>query len=153
MTQDQKIIRAKVGILELAGQLGNMSQACKMRVYSRDSFCRFEAVYDKGSELALREISRRRPILKNRVPPGIEPAVVEMAVMEMAIEQSAWGPDAGLGGAEAARPVDLAGWGTLRLAAPRPERNEAAPQGARSQGGTGRHAADREAITLQPLSI
>jgi hypothetical protein len=30
MTKDQKIIRAKVGVLELAKQLGNVSQACKM---------------------------------------------------------------------------------------------------------------------------
>ncbi|HYZ34647.1 MAG TPA: helix-turn-helix domain-containing protein, partial [Crenalkalicoccus sp.] len=37
MTQEQKIIRAKVGLLELARQLGNVSQACKMLGYSRDS--------------------------------------------------------------------------------------------------------------------
>jgi len=30
MTQEQKIIRVKVGLLELAKQLGNVSQACKM---------------------------------------------------------------------------------------------------------------------------
>jgi hypothetical protein len=40
MTQEQKIIRAKVGLLELAKQLGNVSQACKMMGYSRDSFYR-----------------------------------------------------------------------------------------------------------------
>ena len=34
----QKVIRAKVGVLELAKQLGNVSQACKMMGYSRDSF-------------------------------------------------------------------------------------------------------------------
>ena len=42
MTQEQKIIRAKVGLLELARQLGNVSQACKMMGYSRDSFYRFK---------------------------------------------------------------------------------------------------------------
>ncbi len=31
MTQGQKIIRTKVGLLELAKQLGNVSQACKMK--------------------------------------------------------------------------------------------------------------------------
>ena len=35
MTTEQNIIKAKVGLLELAKQLGNVSQACKMMGYSR----------------------------------------------------------------------------------------------------------------------
>jgi transposase InsO family protein len=87
MNTEVKLIKNKVGLLKLAEELDNVSHACKIMGYSRDTFYRLKDMYDTGGEIALKEISRRKPIVMNRVAPYVEEAVIKMAIDNPALGQ------------------------------------------------------------------
>jgi transposase len=80
LQSNQKIIRHKVGLLNLAEELGNVSKACQMMGLSRDTFYRYRDAVEEGGVEALLEKPRRGPNLKNRVDEETENAVVDYAV-------------------------------------------------------------------------
>ena len=81
---NKSIIKHKVGLLNLAEELGNVSQACRIMGLSRDTFYRYKAAVDEGGLDALISKDRRQPNLKNRVDEQTEEAVVAYAVEEPA---------------------------------------------------------------------
>lgn len=87
MNNESKLIKSKLGLLRLAEELGNVSQACHIVGYSRDSFYRIKRLFDTGGEMALKEVSRRKPIHANRVEAHIEERVVKIAIDNPALGQ------------------------------------------------------------------
>jgi len=87
MTTDEKLIKNKLGLLELASYLKNVSEACRVMGCSRDTFYRFKNAYEEGGIEALKEKTRRKPNRKNRVAPEVEEAVVELALENPSLGQ------------------------------------------------------------------
>jgi transposase InsO family protein len=87
MTTAEKVIKNKMGLINLAERLGNVSEACKIMGFSRDSYYRFKELYDEQGPEGLRELSRSKPNPKNRVAPEIEEAVLSIAFENPALGQ------------------------------------------------------------------
>ena len=79
MTIQEKFIKNKLGLLELASYLKDVSEACRVMGYSRDTFYRVRNAYEEGGLEGLKEKNRRVPNLKNRIPDDVEEAIVELA--------------------------------------------------------------------------
>ena len=69
------VIKHKIGLLNLAEELGNVSKACRIMGLSRDTFYRYQNAVEQGGVEALIDQSRRKPNLKNRVDEQTETAV------------------------------------------------------------------------------
>lgn len=77
---NNSIIKHKVGLLNLAEELQNVSKACKVMGVSRDTFYRYQEMAEQGGVDALINRSRRVPNLKNRVDEATEDAVIKYAI-------------------------------------------------------------------------
>ncbi len=83
----QNVIKHKVGLLNLAAELGNVSRACKVMGFSRDTFYRYQAAVAEGGVDALIDANRRKPNPKNRVEEATEAAVAAFALEQPAFGQ------------------------------------------------------------------
>ena len=83
----QGVIKHKVGLLNLAAELGNVSRACKVMGFSRDTFYRYQAAVAEGGLEALIEANRRKPNPKNRVDQATEDAVLAFSLEQPAFGQ------------------------------------------------------------------
>jgi len=81
---NERIVKHKIGLLNLAEELSNVSRACKIMGLSRDTFYRYKAAVEDGGFEALVDKSRRQPNIKNRVEETTEAAVVAYAVEQPA---------------------------------------------------------------------
>lgn len=77
---NQSIIKHKMGLLNLAQELENVSQACRLMGVSRDTFYRVKEARETGGMEALLHKNRRQPNLKNRIDESIERAILEYAL-------------------------------------------------------------------------
>lgn len=77
---DQSIIKHKMGLLNLAEELRNVSQACRVMGVSRDTFYRVKEAKESGGLEALLHKDRRRANPKNRVDEAVEQAIIAFAV-------------------------------------------------------------------------
>ncbi len=75
---NQNVIKHKTGLLNFAAELGNISKACRMMGFSRDTFYRYQAARDAGGLETLFEVSRQKPDLKNRGDEQTENAFVNL---------------------------------------------------------------------------
>ena len=84
LNTNERVIKHKVGLLDLAEELGDVSKACLVMGLSRDTFYRYQAAVEESGVEALLDWSRRKPNRKNRSDERVERAVVDDALEQPA---------------------------------------------------------------------
>lgn len=87
MTAQERIVKNKMSLLELAEYLQNVSEACKIHGVSRQHFYDIKKAYEEQGLEGLKDKTRRKPCIKNRVAPEIEEAVIRFAYEKPAYGQ------------------------------------------------------------------
>ena len=81
LNTNERIIKHKVGLLNLAEELGNVSKACQIMGLSRDTFYRYKDAVEDGGVEALLDTDRRKPNPKNRVLAHTAPSRCDFFMM------------------------------------------------------------------------
>ncbi|MBY5921525.1 helix-turn-helix domain-containing protein [Ferrimonas balearica] len=80
MSKKDAEIRSKLALLQLVEELGSVSKACEIMGYSRDSYYRFKKQFDEAGPQGLKNLSKKRSVMKNRLAPEVEAQVIEIAL-------------------------------------------------------------------------
>ena len=111
---NQNVIKHKVGLLNLAAELGNVSRACKVMGFSRDTFYRYQAAVADGGVEALLDANRKKPNFRNRIEESIEGAVAAFALEQPAFGQVRVSNELRKRGVFVSPPAfDLSGYGVI----------------------------------------
>lgn len=87
MTAQERIVKNKMSLIELAEYLQNVSEACKIHGVSRQHFYDIKKAYEEDGIEGLKDKTRRKPCIKNRVAPEIEEAVLRISYEKPAYGQ------------------------------------------------------------------
>jgi hypothetical protein len=72
MTSQDRLIRARLGLLALAAELKNVTKACKLADVSRSQFYALKKAYETHGRSGLAPRERRKPVMPNRTTASVE---------------------------------------------------------------------------------
>jgi hypothetical protein len=76
MSETERLVKARLGILVLAAELHNVARACKLAGLSRSQFYAMKKAYGMYGKAGLVPRLRRKPEMPNRTPPVLEQQIL-----------------------------------------------------------------------------